>query len=101
MTSISRKFNLPDRSYEWRYFLGRLSWRSLIYAAAIIIALISVFPFLWTISTSLKQGEQILALPPRLIPDPIFWQNYKAVFEGFGGLLPVDKWLINSLFLTG
>jgi ABC-type glycerol-3-phosphate transport system permease component len=100
MTSTTRKFHLPVHAHEWRYFLSHLSWRSLVYAVAIFIALVSVFPFLWTISTSLKQGQQILALPPRLIPDPIFWQNYKAVFEGFGGLLPVDKWLLNSLFLT-
>jgi multiple sugar transport system permease protein len=66
----------------------------------VVIALISLFPFLWTLSTSLKQGQQILTLPPQLIPDPIFWQNYKAVFEGFGGLLPVGRWLLNSIFLT-
>ncbi|EAE9570770.1 carbohydrate ABC transporter permease, partial [Listeria monocytogenes] len=35
-----------------------------------------VFPFLWTIGSSLKNMTQIFAIPPVWFPNPIVWQNY-------------------------
>lgn len=39
-------------------------------------AFIMIFPFLWTIGSSLKDMSQIFAVPPVWIPDPIVWSNY-------------------------
>ena len=51
------------------------------------MSLISIFPFIWSISTSLKTANQIFAWPPKLIPDPIEWSNYPGVFD----TLPFDR----------
>jgi multiple sugar transport system permease protein len=40
------------------------------------------------------------SIPPKLIPDPVFSQNYINVFKGFGGLLPFGTWVKNSIFLS-
>lgn len=101
MTPANRGRKQANIRRDWLYFLRRYSWRATIYLVAIAIAILSALPFLWTVSTSFKSGAQVLALPPQLIPDPIFWQNYTSVFDGFGDMLPVMQWLINSLVLAG
>jgi multiple sugar transport system permease protein len=40
-----------------------------------------VFPFVWMISTSLKAGSSIFQYPPKLIPVPPVWGNYRDVFD--------------------
>lgn len=42
----------------------------------IFIAFISVVPFLWMFSTSLKENGQVMIFPPQLIPKPAIWENY-------------------------
>lgn len=100
MTTSAKTMKRPVERYERAYILRRASWKGIIYAASIFIAIISVLPFLWTLSTSVKSGAQVMALPPKLIPEEVFWQNYAEVFEGFGGVLPVGLWLENSLKMT-
>ena len=47
----------------------------------IIVSLLSVFPFLWLISTSLKgAGENIFAYPPNFIPADFTFENYTGVW---------------------
>ena len=66
------------------------------YAVLIIIAVISIFPFVWTVSTSLKGPGQIFAWPPDLIPDPVVWGNYRQVFE----TLPFARFFLNTTIYT-
>ena len=92
--------NKPKANRQWGYVINRLVRRTLVYVIAFLIAVISILPFLWTLSTSLKTGSSVLSIPPKLIPDPIFVQNYINVFKGFGGTLPFGTWLKNSILLT-
>lgn len=39
-----------------------------------------LFPFIWMISTSFKDGTAVFEYPPRLIPEVFIWQNYVDVF---------------------
>ncbi len=61
-----------------------------------LMALVSIFPFLWMISTSLKGQGQIFAWPPTLIPDPVVWSNYPGVFD----TLPFFRFFLNTAFYT-
>lgn len=48
----------------------------------IITSLLSIFPFIWLISTSLKgNAENIFAYPPQLIPTDFTWTNYTGVWK--------------------
>ena len=70
--------------------------RGFVYAALIVLALGFSLPFLWLISTSLKQPTQIFALPPEWIPSPVVWSNYqKAVTT-----IPFFMYLKNTLYIT-
>ncbi len=67
------------------------------YIILILIALVTVFPFVWVISTSLKGPQDaITAIPPQLIPhDPTF-ANYIRVWNQ----LPVGNFFINSIVVA-
>ena len=48
----------------------------------ILISLLSIFPFIWLISTSLKGiNENIFAYPPTIIPSDFTWDNYIGVWK--------------------
>lgn len=48
----------------------------------IMTSLLSIFPFIWLISTSLKgNAENIFAYPPQLIPTDFTWANYTGVWK--------------------
>jgi multiple sugar transport system permease protein len=58
------------------------------------MSVISLFPFLWMISTSLKARGQIFTWPPQLIPNPLVWDNYPNVFD----IAPYDRYFVNTVF---
>jgi len=51
------------------------------YALLVLGALLSILPFLWMISTSLKPAELVFSTPPRWIPNPVEWENYTTVLS--------------------
>ena len=44
---------------------------------------VSILPVLWTITTALMNWEQVMLLPPKLIPSPIYWGNFEKVIRSF------------------
>mgnify|MGYP001168469105 CR=1 FL=1 len=59
-------------------------------------AFVMVFPFLWTLSSSLKTTAQIFQFPPNWIPNPIQWENYIRSFQA----MPFDLAYFNSFYIT-
>ena len=55
-----------------------------------------IFPFLWGISTSLKDMREVLSNPFRLIPKQITVINYKNVARS----IPIVRFFINSLIVS-
>ncbi|MCS3843171.1 carbohydrate ABC transporter permease [Microbacterium sp. AK031] len=47
-----------------------------------LVALLFLTPFLWMVSSSLKNNVDIFELPLRWIPDPLVWANYIDVWFG-------------------
>ena len=43
-------------------------------------AVLMIFPLVWLVSTSLKDPGEQFAFPPRLIPWPLYFQNYVDLF---------------------
>jgi multiple sugar transport system permease protein len=64
--------------------------------AMVVLALIFIFPFFWTISSSLKAPSEILTYPPTIIPAVPQWGNYARVFA----LSPFARWILNTLFVV-
>lgn len=55
-----------------------------------------VLPFVWMLSTSLKESKLVFDFPPQWIPDPIDWANYAEVWH----VAPLAQGLLNSLIVT-
>ena len=52
------------------------------HAVLIFVSLLSLFPFIWLISSSLKgANENIFAYPPVIIPTDFTWENYIGVWQ--------------------
>lgn len=62
----------------------------------LIITIIYVSPFFWMLSTSLKADHDLFLSPPKLIPNPLVFQNYKKALEYF----PFFRYFRNSLVIT-
>ncbi|QIZ06173.1 carbohydrate ABC transporter permease [Priestia megaterium] len=60
-------------------------------------ALTMIFPFLWTVISSLKDMSQIFLVPPVWIPHPIQWSNYLNSLTA----MPFGKAYWNSFYITG
>ena len=62
-----------------------------------IMAMLSIFPFLWLISTSLKGiNENIFAYPPTFIPQDFTFENYIGVW----GKVDFLKYFFNSAIVA-
>ena len=55
-------------------------------------ALTMIIPFLWMISTALKEPGQIFTMPPVWIPKPVVWENFSRVWNA----IPFGKFFLNS-----
>ncbi|MCQ2753615.1 MAG: carbohydrate ABC transporter permease [bacterium] len=60
----------------------KLFSKSITHTILIITSLLSIFPFIWLTSTSLKGiNEDIFAYPPMIIPTDFTWTNYVDVWH--------------------
>lgn len=60
------------------------------------LAAIFVFPFFWTVSSSLKTPAEIFSFPPTMLPAVPQWKNYLTVMTK----VPYLTWVGNSLFVV-
>lgn len=67
------------------------------YALLIVLAAITVFPFLWMLLTSLKgPNDPIFSVPPQLLPGNPTLDNYANVLEQ----LPIARFFLNSVVVA-
>ena len=80
---------------------GQRAWMKGLSAFAIHLlitggALLMLFPFLWTVSTSLKLPGSALSWPPTFFPDTFHWQNYVRVWS----IVPFLTYFTNTTSIT-
>lgn len=66
------------------------------FALMLLGALTMVLPFLWMLSTALKQSNLVFGYPPQWIPDPVDWGNFVEVWD----VAPLATGLLNSALVT-
>jgi multiple sugar transport system permease protein len=59
-------------------------------------AITMILPFLWSVSTSLKNISEVFVFPPRLFGESIQWENYLRISDRF----PFMTYLLNSVKVT-
>ena len=66
------------------------------YAALGLLAALFMFPFFWTVASSLKQIPELFSFPPTILPAVPQWENYARVMEK----VPFLTWVWNTLVLV-
>lgn len=59
-------------------------------------ALVILIPFFWMVSTSLKTAGDVYLYPPKWIPNPMQFVNYRTVVD----LVPLGRFALNSAFIV-
>lgn len=72
-----------------------LEWIS--FSGLTIVALLFLFPFFWMISNALRTNDEVLAVPPRLLPSEAIWQNFVDAWLK----LPFGQFFMNSMIVAG
>ena len=76
--------------------LSRVTIRALTVTGLAVVALVEVFPYVWMVSTSLKDMAGVTRFPPTLWPSEPQWQNYaKAWASG-----PFLRYAVNNAIQT-
>jgi multiple sugar transport system permease protein len=55
-----------------------------------------MFPFAWTVASSLKQPRELFIFPPSFFPEKAQLENYITIFRDF----PFDRWYLNSFIIV-
>lgn len=69
---------------------------ALILTLMTLLAVIFMFPFFWTVSSSLKEPFELMTFPPTWLPEVPQWGNYVRVVEK----VPFVQWSLNTLFVV-
>ena len=92
MSAIS----VPRRNENEIARLQKTLLRILVYTLAIGLSLMFMFPFVWTVSSSLKTPAEILMYPPTLVPETIKWENYITAWT----TVEFGPYFRNSVYVT-
>ena len=66
----------------------------------VLVALVTLFPIFWMVSTAFKPTTEIYSLTPRPLPAHPTWTNFANVLNGSVIGMPYWTFLRNSLFVT-
>jgi multiple sugar transport system permease protein len=83
------------RSFRSNRLLGTID-QVITYLLLVLLSVIFVFPLVWLVSTSLKPDHELLAWPPRIIPETIMWSNYPTAWT----MHPFTTYLRNTIVIT-
>jgi N,N'-diacetylchitobiose transport system permease protein len=94
LTRPGRSYRRPARGRKLR--ARRIGLNLL----GLVVALITLFPIFYMVSTSFKPSSEIETLNPHLLPSHPTLANYRAVLNGSAAGIPYWTFLRNSLYVT-
>ena len=79
---------------------SRAARRAGLNVLGVLVALVTLFPILWMVSTAFKPAREIYSLTPHPLPAHPTLGNFRSVIDGKVIGLPYWNFLKNSLFVT-
>ncbi len=70
--------------------------KALLYIVLISVALFTLIPFVWMISSSLKLDREVFAYPMKWIPETFRWENYMLIWQK----VPMLTYFKNTAFIA-
>lgn len=75
----------------------RFAWQRIgLHLFLLLVSAIMLMPFVWMVSTSLKEAPQVFTYPPTWIPNPVAWENYREALT----VMPFHIFYFNSTFVA-
>ncbi len=82
------RFTLAQRRTIGHFIIHVVLWVGVI---------LMFIPLAWTLSTSLKPVSDVYLFPPKWIPNPVRWENYREAVTA----IPFLTYLQNTVIITG
>jgi N,N'-diacetylchitobiose transport system permease protein len=81
---------------------GRTARRFALNSTGVIVALITLFPIFWMVSTAFKPSSEIFSLTPHPLPGHPTLGNFSSVMNGHAAGIGISFWTFarNSLYVT-
>lgn len=70
--------------------------KSIAYATLTLFGISMLFPFLWMLSTSLKEPSQVFTASLGIIPSPVIFNNYIEAWNA----IPFGRFYLNSIYIA-
>lgn len=70
--------------------------RVLVYSLIILGGVTMMVPFVWMVSTSLKEPAAVFRIPLQWLPRPLAWQSYVDIWR----VVPFGRFFLNSVFVA-
>ncbi|MEZ4861494.1 MAG: carbohydrate ABC transporter permease [Caldilineaceae bacterium] len=80
----------------WSFWLEWTARRLLTYAVLMVVTALTIGPFLYMISVSLRPDFSFMYFPLSLIPEEVSWSNYQLLFRQS----MIERWLLNSAVIS-
>lgn len=74
---------------------AKLLERTIFTAVLLFFSFLFLFPFLWMVTTALKELPQAMRMPPEWIPNPIRWSNFAEATRA----IPFWTYAANTVYL--
>ena len=74
----------------------QISGKALLYLVLIVTALITLVPFAWMLSSSVKLSKDVFMIPIQWIPDNPQWPNYQKIWT----IIPLGNFVFNTAKIT-
>jgi multiple sugar transport system permease protein len=84
-------YTVSTRQTNDRYF------KILVHVLLMAGVVIMLWPFVWMVSTAIKPSQEVLLIPPRIIPSYWDWSHFRQVFSE----IPMIRYFINSIIVAG
>jgi ABC-type glycerol-3-phosphate transport system permease component len=94
---IAKTREMPSqKTLNFRKWLRNFQFKTIILLLIIPGAIAFIAPFIWMVSTSLKDPRLVFIFPPQIIPDPIHWDNYARALTR----MPFGHYAMNTIEIT-
>ncbi|MCS7055240.1 MAG: carbohydrate ABC transporter permease [Thermoflexales bacterium] len=84
------------RRHSAQWYARRTARALVVYGLLIGLGAIFILPFLWSLTSSLRETGAPLGFPPQFLPTQFNWRNYVRVFE----MIPFATFFRNSVIVT-
>ena len=76
---------MKQSSYQSRVVVrttpASVALKAVLYVVLIALALVTLIPFVWMLSASLKLDREVFSYPIRWLPETVHWENYRLIWS--------------------